>query len=189
MRTESVRMRKLIDKLIVLARMETPSDIDARSDVDVVSLVARVIESLEPLASQPITVDGEAVAHVFANEDDVADALTNVVENAIKYAPQSPVTIGISRTGGRVVIAVTDRGPGMSTDEQRNAFERFYRGERRGEVSGSGLGLAIARRAVERAGGSIRLHSIPDRGTTVAIDLPALPAIRAEVEPAGLSGR
>jgi len=189
MRTEAVRMRKLIDKLIVLARMETPSDSDARINLDVVSLVARVIESLEPLALQPMEVLGAPFAHVFANEDDVADALINVIENALKYAPGSPVTVTVDRRDERIVIDVTDRGPGMSTEEQRDAFERFYRGEKRGEVTGSGLGLAIAKRAIERAGGTIALHSVVGTGTTVTIELPEMPIALDEARSARLARR
>ena len=68
-----------------------------------------------------------------------------------------------------------DVGPGMSPDEAHNAFERFYRGERRGEVTGSGLGLAIAKRAIERSRGSISFTSAPGAGTTFTIELPELP--------------
>ncbi len=175
MRTEARRMRKLIDKLIILARMETPSDFDARSNIDVVSLIGRVIESLEPLSAQPIAVTGAPFAHVFACEDDLAEALTNIVENGLKYAPRSPLEIRVERTAERIVISIGDRGPGMTPDEQRNAFERFYRGEKRGEVSGSGLGLAIAKRAIERSRGSIRCATSPGAGTTFTIELPELP--------------
>jgi two-component system OmpR family sensor kinase len=175
MRTEARRMRKLIDKLIILARMETPSDLDARSNIDVVSLVQRVIESLEPLSLQPIEVTGVSFAHVFASEDELAEALTNIIENGLKYAPSSAIGVAIERTADRIVIAIADRGPGMSAEEQRGAFERFFRGERRGEVSGSGLGLAIAKRAIERSRGTIRLVSSPGVGTTVTIELPEMP--------------
>ncbi len=175
MRTEAMRMRRLIDKLIILARMETPSDLDIRTNIDVVSLVQRVIESLEPLTTQAIDVSGAPFAHAFANEDDLAEALTNVIENGLKYAPLSRIEIRIERTAERIVIHVADWGPGMSPEEQHNAFERFYRGEKRGEVSGSGLGLAIAKRAIERSHGTIRLASVPGQGTTFTIELPELP--------------
>jgi two-component system OmpR family sensor kinase len=189
MRTEATRMRKLIDKLIILAKMETPSDLDARSNIDVVSLVQRVIESLEPLSTQPIRVAGVPFAHVFANEDDLAEALTNIVENGLKYAPASPIDVRVERAFERVVIAISDHGPGMSTDEKRNAFERFYRGEKRGEISGSGLGLAIAKRAIERSRGTIRLDSAAGAGTTFTIELPEQPIAVTDARPARLAHR
>lgn len=189
MRTETLRMRRLVEKLIVLARMETPSDGEARSDIDVVSLVARVVESLEPLTMQPIDVTGVPFAHVFASEDDLAEALTNIIENALKYAPLSPIGVRVERTAERIVISIRDAGPGMSTDEQRHAFERFYRGEKRGEVSGSGLGLAIAKRAIERSRGTIRLDSVAGAGTTFTIELPEMPISVGACVPAHLARR
>jgi signal transduction histidine kinase len=189
MRTEAMRMRKLIDKLIILARMETPSDLDTRTNIDVASLVQRIIESLEPLTAQSIDVTGVPFAHAFVNEDDLAEALTNVIENGLKYAPLSNIEVRIERTVERIVIAVTDHGPGMSADEQRNAFERFYRGERRGEVSGSGLGLAIAKRAIERSRGTIRLDSVPGSGTTFTIELPEMPISVTDARPGRLAHR
>jgi signal transduction histidine kinase len=59
----------------------------------------------------------------------------------------------------------------MSESERLHAFERFYRGDARGEIPGTGLGLAIAKRAVDRAGGSIGIDTAPGRGTTVRIKL------------------
>ena len=59
----------------------------------------------------------------------------------------------------------------MSESERLHAFERFYRGDARGEIPGTGLGLAIAKRAVDRAGGNIAIDSAPGRGTTVTIKL------------------
>jgi signal transduction histidine kinase len=79
------------------------------------------------------------------------------------------------REGERVVVSVADRGPGMSETERLQAFERFFRGDARGEVPGSGLGLAIAKRAVERSGGTIELRSVQGSGTTALITLPAAP--------------
>jgi signal transduction histidine kinase len=189
MRTEATRMRKLIDKLIILARMETPSDLDVRSNIDVVSLVQRVIESLEPLTTQAIEVSGAPFAHAFANEDDLAEALTNIIENGLKYAPDSTLDVRIECTSERIVITVRDHGPGMTSEEQRNAFERFYRGEKRGEVSGSGLGLAIAKRAIERSRGSIRLESVAGAGTTFTLKLPEMPISVADARRSNLAHR
>jgi signal transduction histidine kinase len=97
--------------------------------------------------------------------------LWNVVENALKYAPEAPIHLRAVRNNGHTTITVRDEGPGMSESERLHAFERFYRGDQRGELTGSGLGLAIAKRAVERAGGSIGIESAPARGTTVKITI------------------
>ncbi|HET6274506.1 MAG TPA: HAMP domain-containing sensor histidine kinase [Candidatus Cybelea sp.] len=172
MLTESRRMRAAIEKLILLARLERPAA--ARTErFDAAALVTRVVDELLPLAgpgrvvvtalTQPCTID--------ADEAEVYEAVKNVVENAVRYAPDSAISIEVSRDAEGTTIAVSDRGPGMAAQDAEHAFDRFYRGgARSGE--GSGLGLAIAKRAVERAGGSIALDSRPGAGTQVTISLP-----------------
>jgi signal transduction histidine kinase len=108
---------------------------------------------------------------VVADRTELGEALWNVVENALKYAPDAPIHLRAIRNNGHTMITVRDEGPGMTESERLHAFERFYRGDQRGELTGSGLGLAIAKRAVERAGGSIGIDSAPARGTTVTIRL------------------
>ena len=79
-------------------------------------------------------------------------------------------------SGERVEVEVADEGPGMTCDELGHAFDRFYRGATRRGIDGSGLGLAIAKRAVERAGGSIEARSEPGAGSRFTIVLPAYKA-------------
>jgi two-component system OmpR family sensor kinase len=169
--------------------METPSDIDVRSNIDVVALVQRVIESLEPLTAVPIQLSGVTFAHVFASEDDIAEALINIIENGLKYAPRSPISVAIQRTDDRIIIHIADRGPGMTPEEAKGAFERFYRGDQRGEVSGSGLGLAIAKRGIERARGTIALETCLGVGTTFTIELPEMPISVADPQTSRLAHR
>jgi signal transduction histidine kinase len=95
-----------------------------------------------------------------------------VVENAVRYAPTSLVSVRVGRAGDTAVLEVADKGPGMAPLDVEHAFDRFYRGASHGEIDGSGLGLAIAKRAVERMGGSIGLESGPDSGTTVTMRFP-----------------
>jgi signal transduction histidine kinase len=71
-----------------------------------------------------------------------------------------------------VCVDVIDRGPGIPQDEQAHVFARFYRGRDRSDAEGFGLGLAIAKRAVERAGGTLTLSSEPERGCRFSIGIP-----------------
>jgi signal transduction histidine kinase len=115
------------------------------------------------------SVDG--VQSIQADRGELAEAVWNVIENALKYAPEAPIHLRAARSNGHATITVSDEGPGMSESERVHAFERFYRGDQRGEISGSGLGLAIAKRAVERAGGEIAIDSAPGHGTAVTITI------------------
>lgn len=172
MLTESRRMRAAIEKLILLARLERPAP--SRTErIDAAALVTGAADSLLPLAGQgriTVTAHGGPCS-IDADEAELFEALKNVMENAVRYAPGSPVTVDVSCNADRATIAVSDRGPGMEAQDVEHAFDRFYRGgERSGE--GSGLGLAIAKRAVERAGGTIALESRAGLGTWVTITLP-----------------
>ncbi len=102
------------------------------------------------------------------------EALANIIDNAIEYAPGSPIRCEITvPRDGVVEIAVADEGPGIRPEDREAIFERFFRGASRGEVEGSGLGLAIAKRAIERAGGNLRLDTTVTHGTRFVVALRA----------------
>jgi two-component system OmpR family sensor kinase len=176
MLSESRRMRASIDKLILLARLERPAG--ARTEpVDVGAVVRRAAEALEPLAGRDrIVLNVEsATAVVQADESELYEAIKNVIENAVRYAPGSPVVIDVASSDAGVTVAVSDRGPGMEPQDLQHAFDRFYRGTSRTNAEGSGLGLAIAKRAIERVGGTIALESRPGEGTRVTMSVPSVP--------------
>jgi signal transduction histidine kinase len=171
MLAESRRMRASIEKLILLARLERP--VPPRTEpLDAGALVRRVAESLRPLAGDRIAPSLPAAPCIVqADESELYEAIENVVENAVRYAPASPVLVAVSCDSSRVTVVVTDHGPGMDAQDVEHAFDRFYRGgTRSGE--GSGLGLAITKRVVERIGGTVALESRPSAGTQVTISLP-----------------
>jgi two-component system, OmpR family, sensor kinase len=174
MLSESRRMRVVIDKLILLARLERGTTIRTTA-VDVDALATRVAAALEPIAGPGrivVTLPSQA-AVTQADENDLYEAIKNVAENAVRYAPESRVEIGVAVNGDTVDVTVSDDGPGMDEQDVQHAFDRFYRGSARTEAEGSGLGLAIAKRAVERIGGRISLTSTPGNGTRVRMALPA----------------
>ncbi len=175
MLAETRRMRTLIDKLIVLARLENPHAVAAQQEmVDLSEIAARVATSLEGRASGgtiALVRDPDALVH--GDETEMYDAVCNLAENALKYAPGSPVEIKVHGDSNEVVLEVSDRGPGIEPAEAERIFDRFYRGRERAGTEGFGLGLAIARRAVERAGGSLVLASTPGEGACFTIRIPA----------------
>jgi two-component system OmpR family sensor kinase len=169
---ESRRMRALIDKLILLARLENPDERELET-VDLAQIAGAAVTALQVLDTKPrvaLTAAGDALVRGY--ESELYDALANLIENALKYAPDSPVDVRVGTDAGEARVEVTDRGPGIPADEQERIFDRFYRGRDRGEAEGFGLGLAIARRAVERAGGSLRVHSEPGQGCRFTMTMP-----------------
>jgi signal transduction histidine kinase len=172
MLTESRRMRALIDKLISLARLENPLRAEV-SPVDVGDVAEQVVAALQALQSKPrIALAAESGLIVNTDEHELHEAISNLVDNALKYAPLSPVEVKVRAEDGRAVVEVIDRGPGLGEEERARVFDRFYRGENRGDAEGSGLGLAIVKRAVERAGGEVTVESDPGRGARFTIRLP-----------------
>ena len=165
---ESRKMRTIIEKLIVLARMEREPQFSTQA-VDLRSVAARAVDALRPIAGERIAFHSDGPATIVGDDAELYEAIKNVVENAVRYAPESPVDVSVRSDGTAAEIVVSDRGPGMSSADIQHAFDRFYRGTSRRDVDGSGLGLAIAKRAVERVGGTIALESAPSGGTNVTL--------------------
>lgn len=178
MLAESRRMRVTIDKLIFLARLEQPAP-SAIERFDLADIARRVVDALAPLAGEGrLRVTHEGATMVEADPGEIYEALKNVVENAIRYAPGSPIAVSVSHDGTTARVRVTDRGPGIAPAEIEHVFDRFYRGSAPtaaggDAIEGSGLGLAIAKRALERAGGGIQIQSQPNLETHVDLRLPA----------------
>jgi two-component system OmpR family sensor kinase len=175
MLAESRRMKALIDKLIVLARLENVREREFET-VDLGDVAAHVVAALQALERQPrIALRAEGGALVRGDAAELHDAVSNLVENALKYAPGSPVEVSVRTEGASAAVDVIDRGPGISYDEQEQIFTRFYRGREHGDAEGFGLGLAIAKRAVERSGGTLGLASAPGSGSAFMIRVPLAP--------------
>ncbi|HUA09137.1 MAG TPA: HAMP domain-containing sensor histidine kinase [Candidatus Acidoferrales bacterium] len=168
---ESRKMRAIIEKLILLARLERDAE-PASGAIDLSSVAARAVDALRPIAGERLQLAAAGDAVVLGDDSELYEAVKNVVENAVRYAPASLVLVRVGHEDGSAVLEVADNGPGMAPLDVEHAFDRFYRGTSHGEVDGSGLGLAIAKRAVERMGGSIALDSKADIGTTVIMRFP-----------------
>ena len=170
--SEGARMRTLIDNLVLLARMEG-EDVRPSEPFALRALLDEIVDARRVLAPQvSFTLDLDCDAVIIGNRDEIHEAIANVVDNAIKYAPGAPIHISADATGpAGVEVRVADAGPGIHAEDRAAIFDRFYRGATRGDVEGSGLGLAIAKRALERAGGDLRLAGTSPQGTTFAMRL------------------
>ncbi len=185
MNRQSLLMGSLIEKLMLLDRWEDAASPAFNEAIDLAQLA---IDVLAPLAEahpmRAVRVDARDSALAAIDPIDFTHALTNVVDNALKYTT-GPIEVTVFESSGAVDVVVADTGPGMSAVEAEHAFDRFYRGTRR-DIDGSGLGLAIARRAIERAGGTLELASSREGGSRFTIRLPAngaatLPQVVASV--------
>lgn len=170
MRTEMKRMRRLVENLLSLMRME--QDSQQRDVVDAAALAGAVVERLSRIAGEcQIVLAAPQSAPVAADARDLDDALSNLIENALKYGGGTDVRVGVTSSGERVHIDVDDAGPGIAPPDRSRLFDRFFRGANAGGTDGSGLGLAIAKLAVQRSGGSVRYQPL-EPGSRFRIELP-----------------
>ncbi len=171
MNRQSVIMASLIDKLMLLDRWDAAGAEPSNEKIDIARLVSDVLGPIaESHPTRAVRVDAPEAGLAGIDPTDLAHALTNVVDNALKYTTGA-IDVRVRRDAREIVVEVADEGPGMSPTEADHAFDRFFRGSRR-DVDGSGLGLAIARRAIERAGGTLAIVSDPRSGSRLRIALP-----------------
>ena len=171
------RLTRLVDTLLRLSRGDAGTIRLNPERVDLGQLTRDAVSSLAVLAEerrQPIKL--EIAEGVTAATDRLVlrEAITNIVDNAIKYSPEaSTIVISVSRQQRRAMIAVADEGPGISEEHRQRVFDRFYRIDqgRSRQTGGTGLGLAIAKWAVEANGGVIELDG-QARGAIFRIWLP-----------------
>ncbi|HWD98924.1 MAG TPA: HAMP domain-containing sensor histidine kinase, partial [Bryobacteraceae bacterium] len=176
---ETVRLQRLVEGLLSFGRMEAGARRFRFEETDAAGLVESVAAEFRPQAGPggkriEVTHTGGACS-VNADPEALTVALRNLVDNALKYAPDSPVVwleCGVERD--RVAIRVRDKGPGIPLSERRAIFRRFVRGSAaaKANVKGSGVGLATVRHIVAVHGGKIQVTSETGAGSTFTILLP-----------------
>ena len=114
---------------------------------------------------------GDAV--VMADSGLLERVLGNLIDNALRYAPDSVIRIDAARVGDRVLLNVADEGPGIARGTEEQMFEPFQRLGDNDNTTGVGLGLSVARGFVEAMGGSVHVSDTPGGGLTVVVELPA----------------
>lgn len=172
---EAVRMARLVDDLLNLAKLDQGRPLEQRS-VDLSRLVsdaARDAAAVDP--QRAITADVSGPVVVSGDEDRLRQVLANIVGNALVHTPPAtPIELRASANGSDAEVAVTDHGLGMTPDVATRVTQRFYRADaaRARNRGGSGLGMSIADAAVSAHGGAIAVDSAVGRGTTVTVTLP-----------------
>jgi signal transduction histidine kinase len=148
--------------------------------VPVASAISKAIDTVLPYATRQnieiVTSVEEPSSLVYGDEGTLAEALVNIIGNAINYSPVgSQVVIKAKQKGDTVAISVADTGAGISEEDLPFIFDGFYSSNPpEGVERGCGLGLAISRRIVEAHNGSISVESQLGKGSTFVLSLPAL---------------
>ena len=186
---EANRMRRLVDDLMSLSRVEEDERVRPREKVDLGGLLVSVIKGLEPQAKAAgVTVSLDLVSSnemVPGDAGQLVQVFTNLVENAIKYGASGgeiavhlmPRAMHQRLRGEAVEVRVADKGDGIPEHHIARLTERFYRvdNHRSREVGGTGLGLAIVKHIINRHRGRLLIASEEGQGTKVSVFLPTAP--------------
>jgi two-component system phosphate regulon sensor histidine kinase PhoR len=145
--------------------------LEGRARAEVIDDAARTAKGVTPDARIEVDVAGEL--SVLATREGLDHIVQNLIDNAIKYGNNTPVTVRAARIAERVRLAVSDRGPGIPAGHEDRIFERFYRLDagRSRDRGGSGLGLAIVKSQIEAIGGRVWVeHATPGARFIVEMD-------------------
>jgi signal transduction histidine kinase len=177
---ESQRLTQLINNILDFSRIEAGRREYRLAPSDVARIVSEVVEAYRfQIEQQGFTLEVEVedgLPRVVADKEALAQALLNLVNNALKYTrDEKYLKLTVARRGDdQVMVSVTDRGIGVAKGEQQKIFEKFYRAEDSlvHETKGSGLGLSLVKHIMEAHGGSVEVESAPGRGSTFTLVLP-----------------
>jgi PAS domain S-box-containing protein len=172
------QMTKLIDDLLDLGRIEAGVGV-AREPVRMDDILIGIMDTLRPQAlTKGLSLNIEMphnLPHLSGDPTLLRQAITNLVDNAIKYTPSGgQVSLRVATERDKFLVSVADTGLGIAPADQAHLFEKFFRVKQRGstQVKGSGLGLAIVKSIVERHGGRVWVESRLGKGSTFYIEIP-----------------
>ena len=162
-----------MDQLLDVSRMSAGKLVLDLEPIDLAELAAEVVQRFAEEAGRvgtPLTLRAPAPVPVVADRQRMDQVLTNLLSNALKYAPGSPVEVQVDCVSGPC-FRVQDAGPGISPAEQARIFERFERGLLTHGHPGMGLGLWIVREIVQAHHGRVWVQSPPGGGATFEVSL------------------
>jgi signal transduction histidine kinase len=171
--SESGRLKNIVTEMTLLAKLDSEEDIFRPTEIYLKDLMTEAIERMNPLLMKKgltlhTSYEDDDRLTIHADRDKLLQALLNVVSNATRYADKH-IYIHTAIKEGRILLAVSDDGPGISEDLLPYLFHRFVKGKD-GE---SGLGLAISRAIIERSGGQINADNRREGGAIISMRFPA----------------
>jgi signal transduction histidine kinase/Na+/proline symporter len=177
-----LRMARLVDDLLDVTRMTLKRLRLAPEPMDLRQSAAEVIERHRAEIAQSgceVRLEGSRSVPGSWDRTRVEQVITNLLTNALKYAPRSAVEVRVEADEVHARVLVRDRGPGIAPADQARIFRPFERASPDPAVGGLGLGLFIVREIVEAHGGALQLRSTPGGGSTFVVELPRTSPARA----------
>lgn len=174
---ESIRMGSLVEDLLLLARLDQAREME-RLPVDIAKTTRDAVASAQVAGpGHLISLIGDVdELYTLGDQHRIHQVIANLLANARTHTPVgTPITVSIAQSSDGVRIAVADAGPGLSEEDQKRIFERFYRADSsrvRIEGEGSGLGLSIVDAVMKAHGGSVSVNSVIGKGSTFTLFFP-----------------
>jgi two-component system OmpR family sensor kinase len=185
--SESARMGLLVEDLLLLARLDAQRPLE-RNRVDLLALASDAVHDARSVApSRDINMevfDGPGTPEVLGDEARLRQVLSNLVANALQHTPESAaISVRVGTEADNAVLQVCDEGPGMSGEDARRVFERFYRTDssRARSSGGTGLGLSIVDSLVYAHGGTVSVTTAPGKGCRFTVNLPRIADVAVPV--------
>jgi len=176
---QAQRLNRLVEDLMTLSKIELGEVLLRFEDVSLHDVVGNIIALLEAkTTAKKIIVENRLsrdLPQIKADRDRVNQVFVNVLDNAVKFTPETGhVTLDSAEKDGFVVVRISDTGMGIPRDEIQRLGERFYRVDktRSRELGGTGLGLSIVKHLMLAHGGKMEIESQLGRGTTVSLSFP-----------------
>jgi len=167
----------LIDEILTFSRLDAGKEVVQKEEVELRPIIVEAITMVTPLAQEKglRLEDRTEDARIFTDSKKVRQILLNLFSNAIKFSDDGKITIRSRLDGDMVAITVDDPGIGIAPQNLDSIFEPFWQVEQRStrRAGGTGLGLSVSRSLARLLGGDVRVESVPDRGSTFTLTLPA----------------
>jgi two-component system phosphate regulon sensor histidine kinase PhoR len=193
LRRENTELNRYIQSILKVSRVESRDFRISKEAADINEIVFKVMEQLRPLAqnkSQTLNTNLEPMFSVELDSVLIQEVILNLVENAIKYTPEGgEITVSSKEIDDKVIFSVRDNGPGVSSEDKKKIFSKFYRvNANEAKQKGSGIGLYLVKYFIELHGGRVFVESELGCGAKIGFTLPVMDESIAPSKEAALGG-
>jgi len=172
---ESDRLLNISSNILKLSKLQNKEKIENKTDVNITKQIEKVVAMLEnKRASKNIKIKCNMQEMIIKGDEELLyQVWTNLLDNSIKFTNNDgKIDIEVKKKSNTAIITIEDNGIGMTKDEQRKIFERFYQADESHYSEGSGLGLSIVKRIITLSGGEIQIESEKGKGSKFIVTLP-----------------
>jgi signal transduction histidine kinase len=174
---ESDRLLAMVNTMLDISEIEAGIGKIPMAMFDVTKMITRACELFQPIADNnhvDVILKMPHSCYLNGNIQMFQRIVANLIDNALKYTqPKGIVTISVNEDNQKVIISFKDTGPGISENDLKNIFRRFYRGDQSRAQEGTVLGLSMVRAVLNAHGGDIIVTSEPDKGSTFTVTMPS----------------